>query len=83
MTYRVEFTPDAAFSFPQHAPGGPEAFFARAAELADAPWDAVGVRPPGLDPSLRHTLFGRAGIVEFTLMEASEVIRFTRLVWAG
>jgi hypothetical protein len=82
VSYRVEFSSDAATYFHHMPRPGQDAFYARAAELADAPWDGVQIALPGTSSGLRSAAFGEHGIVYFSVEDATNTITFFELVWA-
>lgn len=83
MTFRVAFGGGAAIQFHSLPAAGQNALVARAAELAEAPWDAA-VLPPGDDPAFRIALFddGR-GLMSFHVDEPGKTIRIFNLVWVA
>lgn len=83
MKYRVTFGPGAGVQYQELPESARDALVVRAAELADAPWDA-DVAAPGDDPAFRETMFDHGrGFVSFYVEEATETIRIFNIVWAG
>lgn len=82
MSYRVTFGGGAAVQFHSLPEAGQDALVARAADLAEAPWDARVL--PGGDPRFRLALFddGR-GLVAFFLDEAVQEVRIFNIVWVA
>jgi hypothetical protein len=81
VSFRVEFGGGAQAQFHSLPARAKDALIARAAELADHPWDAQ-VRPPGDDPRFRETLFGSGnGILGFFADEETKLIRIFDIVW--
>lgn len=81
--YRVEFAFGAALAFHELPTDARDAFIERTAELSRAPWDGTRIAPPGEDAAFRQAAFGGVGIVYFHVVEAQELLRLYRIVWAG
>lgn len=82
MTYRVTFAGAGALQFHQMPATAQDALIARAAKLADEPWDAQ-IDLPDVDPEFRIAEFGEAGLVEFYVRESDHTIHLYNFLWAG
>jgi hypothetical protein len=83
VTYRVLFERDALVQLNGFPPGAFDALVERVLQLVEEPWDAV-VMPPGDDPAVRQTVFGRGyGLLVFYADDNAELIRIFDLTWIG
>lgn len=68
-------------TLPEHAQ---DALVSRAADLVDQPWDDVTIRPPGIDPRYRETVFGAGrGILGIFVDDNAETITIFDILWSG
>jgi hypothetical protein len=84
VSYRVTFGSGAAIQYHDLPELAQDALVARAARLAEAPWDDAVVLPPGDHPAFRETLFGAGrGLLAFHVNDTEETVSIFNIVWVA